>query len=69
MNLRLRELKEDLNFLRNFSMINATNEIGQKLSLLLDYAEEKLNNEDSIVSPILPPPLSTVNFNGVSINR
>ena len=64
MNLPLRELKEDIDFLRNFSMINSGNEIGQKLNMVLDYAEKQLSQEDSL--PIIPPPMpSTLNFNGV----
>jgi hypothetical protein len=45
MGIILRELKEDLDFLRNFANINGGNEIGQRLHKILDYVDKNLKSD------------------------
>ena len=45
MNLLLRELQEDIENLRRFAIINSNNDIGQQISRVLDFAEDKLKEE------------------------
>jgi len=44
-NLLLRELQEDIENLRRFAIINSNNDIGQQISRVLDFAEDKLKEE------------------------
>ena len=45
MTLLLRELQEDIENLRRFAIINNSNDIGQQVSRVLDFAESKLKEE------------------------
>lgn len=65
LNLPLRELKEDIIFLRNFSSVNSNNEIGKKINNILDYCENKIKEENIINIPKPVSNTSKLSFNGV----
>ncbi len=45
MKLELRELRDNVTFLRNVALVNSTNEIGKHLSIVLDFVDAKIVEE------------------------
>ncbi len=60
-----KELREDIEYLKNFANINSNSDIGKKLHVILDKLGEFLNKEEKTVPPPIKENYSTLSFGGV----